>query len=119
MFIDFFKSLVIPKYMEKYRFMSVIFPILIFGLTVIVLITPYRTTLNNSRDEMVYEDKLNVVGFYELQDSDFDFQTIKDGGYVIETVEVDGVKKRIMKTSHTDQSTYQLYNFTYLNEDGK
>ena len=111
MFIDFLKSLVFPSYMQRHRYMSVLFPILIFGLTIIILVTPYRTTLENSRDELIYDEGLNVVGFYELEDDEFDYTQITAGDYKVEAGE--------MSTSLPDDGEYEQYKATYVNDDGK
>lgn len=111
MFLDFLKSLVIPKHMDKHRYMSILFPILIFGLTIVVLVIPFRTNLKNSRDELVLDETLNVIGFYELENPEFDYNQIKAGGYKVENGE--------MKTSLENDKTYKQYVVSYQDEDDK
>src|SRR5690554_8218094 len=106
MVIEFLKSLVIPAKMKKYRYMSILIAIAIFVLTVYLLIIPYRITMNNSKDDMIDENVLGVLGFYNVETDDQEsFNEIKSGGYKIEEIETDGGRGEYALTTSLDRKS--------------
>jgi maltodextrin utilization protein YvdJ len=91
--------------------MSVLISILIFGLTVFVLVIPFKTTIKNSHDDLLYSENLDLKGFYELENSDFDYSQITEGNYkVVDSQMVSPIE---------DDNSYKQYKVTYINEDEK
>src|SRR5690554_250390 len=121
MVIEFLKSLVIPAKMKKYRYMSILIAIAIFVLTVYLLIIPYRITMRNSKDDMIADNVLGVLGFYNVETDDQEaFNEIKSGDYKIEEVETDGgTKEYVLTTSLEDNGEYQHFTFNYENDDNE
>lgn len=111
MVTEFLKSLVIPRKIKKYRYMSVLIAIAIFVISFYLLIIPFRVTINSKKDLYIEKNVLYVQGINQLESDDQEtFQALKQGNYRIE----DGT----LLSSINDEK-YQYYFFSYQNEDEK
>jgi len=111
MFIDFLKSLFVPSKIQRHSNMSALISILIFGLTVVILVIPFKTTIKNSHDDLLYSKNLDLLGFYDLENSEFDYSQISEGEYKV----VDGQ----MVSAFEDDESFKQYKITYINEEDR
>jgi maltodextrin utilization protein YvdJ len=111
MFIDFLNSLFVPSKIQRHSRMSALISILIFGLTVVILVIPFKTTIKNSDNDLLYSENLDLMGYYELDNSDFDYSQITEGEYKV-------VDAQMISTFEDDQS-YKQYTVSYINENNR
>ncbi|HHU55389.1 MAG TPA: hypothetical protein GXZ48_01670 [Acholeplasmataceae bacterium] len=110
MIVEFFKSLVIPIKLKKYRYMSILIALAIFIISFYLLIIPFRVTINDKKDDFIQENVLYVKYLYEIKNNEETFQELKQGNYQI--------KENEMNTTFTENK-YQYYYFSYVNDEEK
>ena len=117
MFLEFIKSLVIPIKMKKFRYISVLFAILIFILEIFLLSLPHNFYIKSNHERYIL-DKAYIANYYEIGDANVysyplkenktnDFQNIKDSEYHIEE------NKMVAKT----KEDIRIYNVSYINNE--
>lgn len=106
--MEFIKSFIIPSKMKKYRYMSIFIALAIFIASVYILITPYKITMTNQKQELIDGNVMELLAFYELDQASFDYNPIKTSGFKIEDNE--------LKTTKVDDGEFDYYLISYQNE---
>lgn len=106
--MNFLLSFIIPQKMKRFRHMSILIAILIFVASVYLLIFPYKIVMDNQKDELIQEDTMFVLAFYEMPNGSIDFNSLKSNQY-----KVDGDQ---LKSIATDDGEFQYIVVSYEKE---
>lgn len=107
--MDIIKSLIFPRFMKRYRYMSVFIALAIFVLTVYLLCLPFQITNKNSKDKFIADDVLSIKAFAEINDPSFDFSAIKSAEYTTNSGK--------LVCNYPDDGAYRYYKTQYTMDD--
>lgn len=124
--INFFKSLVLPTRMVKYRYMSVLLGVILFVLSAILLTIPIGSFYKNNNYNLISErNLLGLKDFIQAPADDtnsafLELLEIKEAGYKVEYNESEKNYQLTYRVEGIVQEEHRaLYEFNYLNEDEK
>lgn len=113
--LNFFKSLVIPSKMAKYRFMSILISICIFILSSYLLTIPVKPYLNRTLNKMVTENNyLYLQGINDIVVNEETSNVFKE----LESKECFANDDHMLECSNMDESLFEI-DLNYVNEDNK
>ena len=98
------KSLIIPKEMSRFSYMSAIVSFVIFFLCYGLMQLPSNYSVGNYIDKQVARGVYDITILKEISENEEMIKNIKDGRYVVEKAEMTTVLK--------DKTKYSIYVFT-------